>query len=98
MNSSSRQIILPLNKERRCHLHQEIDSLAIPVTLQTTRVGSPFKLVLTKEPRQFKQDEKRRKLAAEVLQGLENWRGERKIEAVTHKERTARSSAGKPYI
>ncbi|MDQ3235491.1 MAG: 2OG-Fe(II) oxygenase [Pseudobdellovibrionaceae bacterium] len=68
----TKQIVLPLKKERRYHLHRAIDSLAIPVTHKTSRVGSPHKLVLTKASNLFAQAEKRRKSAEQALRNLTN--------------------------
>ncbi len=39
----------PLAKERRQHIHNAIDRHRLPVTHVTTRRGSPYSLVLTKE-------------------------------------------------
>lgn len=39
---------LPLNKQRRQHLHQELDSARIDCTHTTLRQGSPLTLVVTK--------------------------------------------------
>jgi len=38
----------PLNKERRKHIHPELDAARLPVTHHTERRGSPYTLVLTK--------------------------------------------------
>jgi len=39
---------LPLNKQRRQHLHQEIDRAELELTHETERRGSPYVLILTK--------------------------------------------------
>lgn len=49
-SSDTNTATLPLSKGRRQHLHQQITSLAIPVSHETVRTGSPFKLVLKKLP------------------------------------------------
>lgn len=38
----------PLAKERRKHIHRQIDAMDIAVTHETERAGSPHKLILTK--------------------------------------------------
>ncbi len=43
-----RQQRLPLNKERRMHLHQKIDHLKLDMTHETERRGRPYTLVCTK--------------------------------------------------
>lgn len=43
-----RQLVWPLAKPRREHIHHRIDEAELPVTHQTRREGSPHKLVLTK--------------------------------------------------
>ena len=63
--------IWPLRKDRRAHMHQVIDQLAISVTHQTEHRGSPHKLVLEKTP-QIHADAKRRyKLVLQLLDELE---------------------------
>jgi hypothetical protein len=47
-DKNQREAIFPLAKNRRMHLHQRLESLNIPVTHETLRIGSPQKLVLTK--------------------------------------------------
>lgn len=53
---------LPMGKNRRKHLHRQIDFLHIPVSHVTKRVGSPFSLVLTKSPTIFRDAVKQMKL------------------------------------
>jgi hypothetical protein len=43
----------PLAKERRQHIHNAIERHRLPVTHVTTRRGSPYSLVLTKEKALF---------------------------------------------
>jgi hypothetical protein len=63
-------VTLPLAKGRRQHLHQEIESLAIPVSHQTTRQGSPFKLVLKKLPSLHTQRLQEKRSILQALDGL----------------------------
>jgi hypothetical protein len=50
----------PLAKERRRHVHGQLDGYELPVSHITRRVGSPFKLVLTKQKALFTREAKRR--------------------------------------
>jgi len=55
-SSSAHQLVWPLAKDRRQHIHQIIDAMDIPVTHETIRKGSPHKLVLKKTPELFAKD------------------------------------------
>jgi hypothetical protein len=70
-NSKARSTFLPINAERRQHIHQMIDALAIPVTHQTRREGSPYKLVLNKKEELFAQFSKGKAMARQALDSLE---------------------------
>ena len=65
---------LPLAKERRQHLHQEIDGLGVDVSHETLRWGRPYKLVLKKLSRLFYNEEKifrqRQKIWHDLQQSL----------------------------
>jgi len=50
----------PLAKERRRHVHSRIDGTELPVTHQTKRTGSPYKLVLTKTEALFEREKQAR--------------------------------------
>ena len=50
----------PLAKERRRHVHGQIDGYELPVSHVTRRVGRPFKLVLSKQKALFTREAKRR--------------------------------------
>ena len=69
-STENQEHIWPLAKQRRRHIHDIIDRMAIPVTHTTRRVGSPHKLTLTKTQELFKQEAARRKKALEQLKGL----------------------------
>jgi len=50
----------PLAKERRRHVHGQIDAYELPVSHVTRRVGRPFKLVLAKQKALFTREARRR--------------------------------------
>jgi hypothetical protein len=64
----------PLAKERRRHIHGVLDTFALPVTHQTRRSGSPFRLVLTKTRALFEQDARKRASWAAELAWLNKTR------------------------
>lgn len=53
---STQKLVWPLAKGRRAHIHQIIESMDIPITHDTLRQGSPYKLVLTKTSELFTRD------------------------------------------
>jgi hypothetical protein len=65
----------PLAKERRRHVHGQIDGYELPVSHVTRRVGRPFKLVLAKQKALFTHEAKRR---AELERDLAWLRRERR--------------------
>ncbi|MCY4643935.1 MAG: 2OG-Fe(II) oxygenase [Bacteriovoracales bacterium] len=58
LRSQEKSIHLPMAKERRKHLHREIEKLRIYISHETLRKGSPHILVLKKLPRLFTEEEK----------------------------------------
>lgn len=54
-SSTEKEKIWPLAEARRSHIHQKIDGLGIPVTHQTERKGSPYRLILTKTDKLYQQ-------------------------------------------
>jgi len=60
----------PLRKDRRQHVHQQIDHADLPVTHQTRRQGSPFTLVLTKTRELFDRETRDRDTALVHLSAL----------------------------
>lgn len=74
-SKTSVNYVWPLATARRAHIHQKIGGLGIPVTHETERKGSPYKLHLTKTNKlhqQAKKDFKRLEAALENLQGFNN--------------------------
>lgn len=69
----------PLSKERRRHVHHQIDSAALPVRHVTERKGRPFTLLLTKLPALFEDDrvlrERQRALLGELRAAARAFRG-----------------------
>lgn len=61
---------LPLNKERRQHLHNVIDSAQLPVRHTTLRKGSPHVLQLRKDASLFGRERAYRKRAKQILEAL----------------------------
>lgn len=61
----------PLAKERRSHVHGVIDGNRLPVTHTTTRQGSPFTLVLTKQAALFEREAAERSQWKALLTWLE---------------------------
>jgi len=57
---AQQQLVWPLAKPRRQHIHRRIDDAELPVTHRTKREGSPHKLVLTKTSELFTRDAERR--------------------------------------
>ncbi|MBM4252030.1 MAG: 2OG-Fe(II) oxygenase [Deltaproteobacteria bacterium] len=57
----------PLSKERRFHIHGIIDRHLLPVTHTTIHMGSPHKLVLTKQEALFARDQVQRERQKECL-------------------------------
>jgi hypothetical protein len=70
-DAARKQMVWPLAKPRREHIHQRIDSAEMPVTHQTRREGSPHKLVLTKTADVFAGDQRRRMTARTSLDTIE---------------------------
>lgn len=68
------QYAWPLAKDSRQHIHSVIDSYALPVTHETTRRGSPFTLVLTKQPALFQREAALRKKQHALLAWLQRQR------------------------
>ena len=67
LRSNHSQIIrLPINKNRRQHLHHKIDCMRVPITHTTHRSGSPYTLVLEKLPSLFEKEKK-------IFQQRKNW-------------------------
>ena len=71
LNSNTQNSVgLPLNTERRRHIHEEIESLGIYVSHETLRRGRPYVLVLKKLPLLFREEEKifkcRKKILADI--------------------------------
>ena len=66
-----KNVIWPLAKPRRQHLHHVINEMELPVTHVTERTGSPQKLVLTKTAELFKIHELRIAEAKAALNTLE---------------------------
>ena len=60
----------PLAKDRRQHIHQILDGHHLPVSHETTCRGSPFTLVLTKQPVLFQHAAALRKKQQELLAWL----------------------------
>jgi predicted 2-oxoglutarate/Fe(II)-dependent dioxygenase YbiX len=61
----------PLAKEKRSHVHAVIDANRLPVTHTTTRQGSPFTLVLTKQATLFEREAAERSRWKALLTRLE---------------------------
>jgi hypothetical protein len=59
-NREQRKVEWPLAKERRRHVHGQIDGYELPVSHVTRRVGRPFNLVLSKQKALFTHEAKRR--------------------------------------
>ncbi len=57
----TKQLLWPLAKERRLHVHDRISKHELPVRHETLRTGSPHKLVLTKMPDLSEREEKERR-------------------------------------
>ncbi len=68
------QYAWPLSKERRAHVHGMIDRAALPVTHETSRRGSPYTLVLTKQRALFEREAAARAQAKALL----DWLGKRR--------------------
>jgi hypothetical protein len=54
--ANQQQLEWPLAKDRRAHVHRQIDAHELPVNHVTRRVGSPHTLVLTKTRELFRRD------------------------------------------
>ncbi len=70
LRSPETTIELPLNKERRKHLHRKIDAAGLPVQHTTRRTGRPFVLVLRKQATLHTRDRQLRKAALADLKQL----------------------------
>lgn len=68
-----RQLVWPLAKPRREHIHHRIDEAEFPVTHQTRREGSPHKLVLTKTADLHRRDLERRSAARAELESVKQF-------------------------
>jgi hypothetical protein len=64
----------PLAKDRRQHIHQRLDGHRLPVTHVTTRSGSPYTLVLTKQKALFTEAAALRAKQVELLGWLKKQR------------------------
>jgi hypothetical protein len=64
----------PLAKDRRQHIHHMLDSYDVPVTHVTTRRGSPYTLVLTKQKALFERAGALRKRQKALLSWLKKER------------------------
>lgn len=64
----------PLAKEKRSHVHGVIDGNRLPVTHTTTRQGSPYTLVLTKQAALFEREAAERSQWKALLTWLEGQR------------------------
>jgi len=67
LRSSETTVEMPLNKERRKHLHRKIDAAGLPVKHVTRRTGRPFVLVLEKQASLHTRDRALRKKALAQL-------------------------------
>jgi hypothetical protein len=67
----------PLAKDRRAHVHRQIDAAELPVDHQTRRVGRPYTLVLTKTDALFEREAQQRRRDEEDMAWLERNRGDR---------------------
>ena len=74
-NRERKSIEWPLAKDRRRHVHGQIDGYELPVSHVTRRVGRPFKLVLAKQEALFTREARRR---AELERDLAWLRRERR--------------------
>lgn len=63
----------PLAKQRRQHIHGQIDRHELPVTHTTRRQGSPYTLMLRKTEALFAEDEAARARVRTQLAYLETW-------------------------
>jgi len=72
---AQQQLVWPLAKPRRQHIHRRIDEAELPVTHQTKREGSPHKLVLTKTSELFTRDAERRNSAQARLDSVKHLLG-----------------------
>ncbi len=60
----------PLAKQKRLHVHRQLDDYDMPVTHETRRQGRPFTLVLQKTKALFARDAELRKLRKQQLKWL----------------------------
>ncbi len=67
LESPEARTVWPLAKARRRHIHEIIERLHLPVDHETQRVGSPFKLTLTKTAKLFQLEQERRALYKAAL-------------------------------
>jgi hypothetical protein len=65
-----RQMVWPMAKERRRHIHGIIDKMGLGVSHRTQRIGSPHKLALSKLDQHFKKEAAYRKELAGCLERL----------------------------
>ncbi len=70
-SSIQKNMVWPLAKARRQHIHYKIDLLGVPVTHETRRDGSPHKLILTKTAELFQRHQQE---AAKLAEGLKTLR------------------------
>ena len=75
VDAARQQSVWPLAKPRRQHIHQRIDQAELPVTHETTRQGSPHKLVVTKSPDLVARDINRRARAQASLDSIQQLLG-----------------------
>ncbi|WP_234996118.1 hypothetical protein [Pseudobacteriovorax antillogorgiicola] len=62
--------VWPLNKYNRGHIHQTIDSLDLPLTHETERVGRPYRLILRKTPAMFSLRKEKEKKYQDLLKRM----------------------------
>lgn len=70
LDPSETSLVWPMSKDRRRHMHHQIDEAKLPLTHKTQRLGSPHKLVLTKTPALFKQSKQRVQVLNKALKKL----------------------------
>ena len=70
-DATRQQLLWPIAKPRRQHIHRCIDDAELPVTHRTTREGSPHKLVLTKTKDLFTLEAEQRTNARATLAAIQ---------------------------
>ena len=69
-DSTQQRLDWPLNKEKRRHVHREIDAYELPVRHTTRRSGRPYTLVLSKRKDLFKREASKRQEWQDALDWL----------------------------